>query len=175
MALRTPREKELKRIKNALRFFNSLSFLDEFEILIREGERKEVIALTKELWEFINQNKLECIVGIKIGEVGKRLRLTIEGAYWIVKTDRRKVWVNERGEMLFLYGRDIFASSVIKAEGFRENEIVFVCNSDGDVIGIGKSRFDCERIKDVESDRVVVENLVDRGEYIRKERLYDAF
>jgi 60S ribosome subunit biogenesis protein NIP7 len=77
--------------------------------------------------------------------------------------------------MLFLYGRDIFASSVIKAKEFKENEIVFVCNEDDDVLGIGKSRFDSERISFIDPDRVVIENLTDRGQYLRKKKLYSSF
>ena len=78
--------------------------------------------------------------------------------------------------MLFLYGRDIFARSVVSVtEDVRENDIVFVCNKRGDILGLGKSRFDSERYKEVDEDRVVVENLVDRGEYLRKKKLYDAY
>jgi 60S ribosome subunit biogenesis protein NIP7 len=40
---------------------------------------------------------------------------------------------------------------------------------------LGKSRFEAEKVRSVEEDRVVVENLVDRGQYIRKEKLYSSF
>ncbi len=177
MALREPRKKELKRIVGALRYFNSLDFLKDHVVLIRENEKKEVVALSKDLASFLEKSGLMkfCIAGLKIGEVGRRFRFSLEGAFWLVKADKKKVWVNEKGEMLFLYGRDIFASSVIKATDFGENEIVFVCNKYGDILGIGKSRFPAEKIAEVEENRVVVENLVDRGEYIRHSRLYNSF
>ena len=78
--------------------------------------------------------------------------------------------------MLFLYGRDIFSESVVKATpDIKENDIVFVCNKAGDILGIGKSRYPAEKLRSVERDRVVVGNLVDRGEYLRKEKVYASF
>jgi 60S ribosome subunit biogenesis protein NIP7 len=180
MPLREPSKKELKVIKNALRFFNSLDFLENCRVLINESRgKKEVYAVGRDLYHFLQNHlqnhEIECYAGIKIGEVGKRFRLSLEGAFWLVRTKKRKVWVNDRGEMLFLYGRDIFASSVVKAERFDQNEVVFVCNRSGDILGLGKSRFEAEKVRSVEEDRVVVENLVDRGQYIRKEKLYSSF
>lgn len=165
-------EKELKVLRKALKFFNSLDFLDSFRLLALE---KEVFAVSPELYEFLKQKNLECTAGVKIGEIGKRLRLTLEGSFWLVKNDKRKVWVNERGEMLFLYGRDIFAGSIVKTGKFKENEVVFVCNKHGDILGIGRSRFGSEEIRKIREDRVAIENLVDRGAYLRHEKLYSSF
>ncbi len=175
MAIRKPTKKELKVIKKALASFGSFDFLEEFSIYIKEGERKEVYAVSKDLEQFIGKLN-EVAFGIKIGEVGKRFRFTVEGAFFLVKRNKKKVYVNEKGEMLFLYGRDIFRESIVDVtDDVRENDIVFVCNKKGDIIGIGKARFGRDRIFDVEEGRVVVENLVDRGEYIRKEKLYNAY
>ena len=183
MELREPLEKELKVIRRALKFFGFESGLysdSHFVLLIHQtGNVKEVYALTPELAEFLKSGvKVVEVVsaGIKVGEVGKRFRLTLEGAFFLAKTKKKRVYVNKKGEMLFLYGRDIFASSVMKAsQDIRENDVVFVCNTRGDILGIGRSRYDGDRIRSVEEDRVVVENLVDRGEYLRKEKLYRAF
>ena len=174
MEVRELKKKELKILKNALRFFRSEDILEKYKIFVVERDKKEVYVATKEIHSLNSKLNFKHL-GIKIGEIGKRLRLTLEGAYLIVK-NRKRVFVNETGEMLFLYGRDIFASSVIKTDrDVMEHDIVFVCNKDGDILGIGKSRYDAARIKDVEKDRVVVENLVDRGEYIRGDRTYNAY
>ncbi len=178
MSFRKPKQKELKRILSALRYFDSLSFLRDHDLFIKESGRREVWALSKDLSDFLVRNGLLNVVasaGIKVGEVGRRFRFSLEGTFWLVKNNRKKIWVNDKGEMLFLYGRDIFASSVIRAESFGENDIVFVCNRRDDVIGIGKSRFPADKIREVSGDRVVVENLVDRGEYLRHTRLYECF
>ncbi|ADB57627.1 PUA domain-containing protein [Archaeoglobus profundus] len=177
--LRKPKRREEKVVKSALRAFGSENFLEENELLIKDSEgAKELYALSKDLANFINRVKLNYVcVGIKVGEVGsRRLRFTLEGSFYLIRREKKKVYVDEKGEMLFLYGRDIFARSVVKVtDDVEENDVVFVCNSKGDILGLGKSRFDASRYKDVEEDRVVVENLVDRGEYLRKEKLYKAF
>ena len=175
MAIRKPTKKELKVIRKALAAFGSIDFLSDFSIYVKEGEKKEVYAVSKDLDSLIGKLN-EVSFGIKIGEVGRRFSFTLEGAFFLVKKNKKKVYVNEKGEMLFLYGRDIFRESLIEVtKDVKENDIVFVCNKRGDILGIGKTRFDAERIFEVEEGRVVVENLVDRGEYIRKERLYNAY
>ncbi len=172
MAFREPNQKELKRIRAALRYFGSEDFLQEYALLIKEGDKREVFAVSRDL---IGRVKNFTTAGVKIGEIGRRFRFSLEGTFWLVKKCRKMVVTNERGEMLFLYGRDLFASSIVKAAGFGENEVVFVYNGRGDIIGIGKSRFPAEMLKEVPEDRVFVDNLVDRGEYIRHTKLYSSF
>ncbi|WP_457549159.1 PUA domain-containing protein [Archaeoglobus sp.] len=176
---RKPKRREEKVVRSALRAFGSENLLKENELLIKDsGGKKELYALSKDLANFIGMVKLNYVcVGIKVGEVGsRRLRFTLEGSFYLIRREKKRVYVDEKGEMLFLYGRDIFARSVVKVtDDVEENDVVFVCNDRGDILGLGKSRFDACRYKDVENDRVVVENLVDRGEYLRKEKLYEAF
>ncbi len=175
--LRKPRKRELKVIRSALGAFGSIDFLDENEVLIKE-DNKDVYALSKDLARFLELFKIDFVsAGIKIGEAGsRRFRFTVEGAYYLARRNKKRVYVNERGEMLFLYGRDIFRGSIVDVTGdVRENDVVFVCNRRGDILGIGRIRFDADRIWDLDDDRIVVENLVDRGEYLRKQRLYNAF
>ncbi len=178
--LRRPTKKELKVINSALRAFGSADFLKDNEILIRDDGSgvREAYALSRDLVKFLELFKLNYVhAGLKVGEVGsRRFRFSLEGSFYLVRRDKKKVFVNERGEMLFLYGRDIFAESVVKVtEDVRENDVVFVCNTKGDILGIGRARFDARRIREVAKDRVVVENLVDRGEYLRKEKTYNAY
>jgi 60S ribosome subunit biogenesis protein NIP7 len=192
--LRKPSKKELKVILPALRAFGSTDFLKDNELLLldivigEDGSRKivdkdakgrirEVYALSKDLVKFLELYKLNFVhAGLKVGEVGsRRFRFSLEGSFYLAKKDKKRVYVNEKGEMLFLYGRDIFAESVLRATSdVEENDIVFVCNRNGDILGIGKARFDARRIKEAGS-RVVVENLVDRGEYLRKEKTYSSY
>lgn len=163
--------KKERVLRKGLKFFNSLDFLKEKKLVVKGNE---VFAVSEELYEFLKKG-IDCYFGVKVGEIGKRLRLTLEGSFWLMRNEKKKVWVNEKGEMLFLYGRDIFAESVVNVGDFGENEVVFVCNRYGDIIGIGRARFDSHRILEQKRDRVVVENLVDRGAYLRHEKLYEAF
>lgn len=168
------KEKRRKKVvRSALKFFGSLNILSEIELLLKG---KELYLISKDLAEFLEKKKIDCIAGIKVGEVGsERLRLTLEGTYWLVKNEKKRVFVNEKGEMLFLYGRDIFAGSVERCTEFDENEIVFVCNRFGDIIGLGRSKYPSKKLKELEKDKVFVQNLVDRGEYIRGKKIYEAY
>jgi len=174
MAFRNPTDKELKTIRKALRYFGGEDVLDEYVLLVREGEKKEVFGVSKELESILDKIDVY-YAGVKLGEVGKRFRFSLEGTFWLLRKNRNRVWVNERGEMLFLYGRDIFAGSVERTTEFKENSIVFVCNRNNDVLGIGRSRYPSELVRELPEDRVFVENLVDRGEYLRHEKTYMCF
>ncbi len=169
------RKKKKKVVKNAARFFGFEEKLKREEFKLKG---KEVFMISRELEEVLKkirvEDKLVC-AGIKVGEVGKKFRFTLEGAFFLAKKEKKKVYIDEKAEMLFLYGRDVFSSSIEKvSRDVKENDTVFVCNRFGDVIGIGRARFDVKEIAR-KGERVAVENLVDRGEYLRKEKLYASF
>ena len=65
-----------------------------------------------------------------------------------------RVFVNQKAEQLFLYGRDIFMKSIVKG---KKSGTVLVCNEKGEPLGIGK--FEGETLK----------NVVDLGFYLRSE------
>lgn len=157
-----------------MRAYSSKNFLDNCILLV--NEKREVFALSKELGDFIGKNRIAFMrAGLKVGEIGKKFRFSLEGSFFLAKKKKKKVYVNKKGEMLFLYGRDLLAESVRKALGVKKGDTVFVCNTYGDIIGIGRSRFDEDEMRSIEKDTVVVENLVDRGEYFRKKKLYSSF
>jgi ribosome biogenesis protein Nip4 len=66
-----------------------------------------------------------------------------------------KVFVKSKAEQLFLYGRDILESSILK--GQKNSGLVLVCNEQGDKLGFGMFQ-----------DKVI-KNLADIGLYLRKE------
>ena len=178
MRFREPKKKESKVIESALRAFGSEEFLDEYKLLILESKgKKEVYSLSNDLYNFFKKADIDPIsAGLKLGEVGRRFRFTVEGTFFLVKKKKKRVYLSDKGEMLFLYGRDIFSGSVVKAtDDIKENDVVFVCNKAGDILGIGRSRYEAIKLRSVEKDRVVVENLVDRGQYLRKEKVYSSF
>ncbi len=178
MKFREPKKKETKVIESALKVFDSESFLDEYKLLILDSKgKKEVYSLSNDLYDFLKGANFNPVsAGVKLGEVGRRFRFTVEGAFFLAKKKKKRVYLNDKGEMLFLYGRDVFSGSIVKATGdIKENDIIFVCNKAGDILGIGRSRYDADRLRSVEKDRVAVENLVDRGQYLRKEKIYSSF
>ncbi len=179
MEIRELKQKELKVLRNALRYFRAESFLRTHRFFVVENERKNLFMCTPEVYRLISgqSSGINFVwAGVKTGEItSRKVRFTLEGAYYLAgKKDR--IFVSSKGEMLFLYGRDILASSVQSWDrSIKENYVVFVANNYGDILGIGRLRHPPEKISDLDPDEIAVENLVDRGEYLRKNRLYDAF
>ena len=181
------RKKKRKIVENAARFFGFSSLLKKEDFRLRD---KEVFLLSRDLGKVLDKidgmdegeiDETETLTknlvsaGIKVGEAGRRFRFSLEGTFFLARKEKKRVYVDGKAEMLFLYGRDVFSSSVEKVtQDVRENDIVFVCNRYGDIIGIGRARFDAKEISK-KGERVAVENLVDRGEYLRKEKLYASF
>jgi 60S ribosome subunit biogenesis protein NIP7 len=178
MNLRKLDSKKKKKIfYDAARFFGFKSLLKVYDFRLENGK---VFMLSMQLGVAVDEmpEKLKerlVFAGIKVGEVGRKFRFTLEGSFFLARKERKKVYVNEMAEKLFLYGRDVFSSSIIKDSGdIMENDTVFVCNVWGDILGIGKARYASEVIGK-KGEKIAVENLVDRGEYLRKKKLYSAF
>jgi len=91
---RKPKKREEKVLNSALRYFK-FDFKD-CKILIRESNgKREVYLLSDDLVDFLEKSNIEFVIaGIKIGEIGKRLRLTLEGSFF-VKCGKRVV-LNEK-------------------------------------------------------------------------------
>jgi|Deesub1362B_J571_1020462.scaffolds.fasta_scaffold00058_19 60S ribosome subunit biogenesis protein NIP7 len=162
--MRTPEKKEMKVIIAGLRYWGGLQILKGRSILLRE---REVLLIPSRLTDTALSLK-PYFCGVKIGDLSsRRFHISLEGAYLISKfSNRKKVFVNEKAEMLVLYGRDVFGTSVIDStKDIRENDEVMICNSLGEAIAIGRARVSWDRIKE---DRVVVTNLRDRGWYTRE-------
>ena len=66
-----------------------------------------------------------------------------------------KIFVDQRAEKKFIYGKNIPISSIVKKQ--TDSGVFLVCGSEGDILGIGV--FDGDYVK----------NLADIGLYLRKE------
>ena len=80
----------------------------------------------------------------------------------IAKISGRKVFVNDKGEWLFLCGRDIFGKSITKANA--NGGFVLVQSMKDENLGYGKIVGNITN-----KERIVVKNLLDKGEYLRRE------
>ncbi len=75
--------------------------------------------------------------------------------------ERGVVYVSEKAGMLFLYGRDILCSSVLRVKGGkpRRRQLVIVANKRGEALGLGVFE---------KKGSVCVENKLDLGWYLRR-------
>ena len=117
-------------------------------------------------------NKDPYLAGIKLGELRKHTSLSLEGAHIFAEnTNEKKIVVTDQAEALVLYGRDVFGQSIINhTNDFEENEIVLITNRYGDAIGIGRTRYNADKIQ---NQGVTVTNIADRGWYLREENKYE--
>ena len=98
--------------------------------------------------------------GLAIGELRRGgFKLGLEGAYIIAGRAKKYIKVNEKGEQLVLYGRDVFVNSVVEQGDIEKGEPCLILNTRGEALAIGRA---------VMEKDIFVENLQDRGMYLRK-------
>ncbi len=130
------------------------------ELLVAKNGRQVVSVASRKVLKTLKRMKHEPYsAGLAIGEIKKgEFRLGLEGAYLIAGRASKYVKVNEKGEQLVLYGRDVFINSVVEQGEIRKGDPCFILNLRGEPLALGRVRM----------EDVFVENLQDRGMYLRK-------
>jgi len=157
------------------RFFDKWDLFHYFKdknLLVREGKVREFFMMTDDAKQ-LTLNKDPYLAGIKLGELRKHVSLGLEGArIFAENADKKKIVVTDQAEALVLYGRDVFGQSIIQhTNDFEENEIVLITNRYGDAIGIGRTRYRVDKIRE---KGVTVTNIADRGWYLREETDFEV-
>ncbi len=100
-------------------------------------------------------------IGLYLGEEkNKKFMASPALLELIAKKSEVKVFVGEKAEWLFLCGRDVFEKSMFKMNV--KTGIVLVQNKRDENIGLGKL--------DKEKGSILLTNLLDRGDYLRREQ-----
>ena len=76
------------------------------------------------------------------------------------KKSKNKVFVNEEAEWLFLCGRDVFPSNIVKDAS--KEKIFLVQNERDENLGLG--------MKTKHKGKKIIKNLKDRGDFLRREK-----
>lgn len=125
-------------------------------------QEKDTLAIRKDLFlcplkEKVHQFEQLRYAGCWIGEIEDGiLKPSPEYVDILSQSSKNRVVVNEKGEWLFLCGRDLLAESIISMES--DDDLVFVFNRYGENIGLG-----CRKAK-------TIKNLTDKGIYLRMEK-----
>lgn len=98
----------------------------------------------------------ECIAH----ERGNNIVPSVDFLQVMGKQAKRKVVVNEKGEWLFICGRDLFEDAIVKSNGAKKDDIVVVLNQHMECIGYG--RF-------IDS-KIAVKRIFDIGDLLRREK-----
>jgi ribosome biogenesis protein Nip4 len=106
--------------------------------------------------------------GLYLGKVKNRvffpsfnlLNLLVDVAANKVVIDRKAAW-------LFICGRDVFQAGILKALGSkRKGDVTLVLNEFGECLGFGK----IIDISDESAGKVAVKNILDVGDFLRREK-----
>lgn len=145
-----------------------ISFVKQFtknevnELNNTEKIGRNYFYLSKELKELKDSIKLEPhSAGLPLGQIkNNKFRPSIALLDILNNYTDQKVFVNKKGETMFLYGKDVFAENFDKCDA-REG-FCLVLNDKGEVLGYG------EIITKAKNKLLL--NLLDRGDFLRRER-----
>ncbi|AEH06698.1 PUA domain-containing protein [Methanothermococcus okinawensis] len=165
---------EIKSVKNHLITYlgnNIENFKFENLYVLEDKDKYDVIYANKEVLEIL-KNFAKNIYGVgisfgnfeikhsnsgnKINKINKiKFSISLEGMSLISKDIvKNYIIVNKKGETLFLYGRDIFKSSILEMNGGGK---VAVFNKNRELLGIGNY-----------GGGDMIKNIIDKGWYLRK-------
>ncbi len=163
---------EIKSVKNILTNYigkNIENFKFENLYVLEDKEKYEVIYANREVLESLKNFKNIYGAGISFGsfEIKRstggdsnktnkiKFSISLEGMSLISKDiTKNYVVVNKKGETLFLYGRDVFKSSILEINGGGK---VAVFNKNKELLGIGSY-----------GGGDIIKNIIDKGWYLRK-------
>ena len=158
--------------KMAERKFPGAAKLFEGNIILARNNRVEIFKVSDELlkiYKLLREYREPYCFSNFIGEATKKFRISLMAIHEYVKLGKRIVRINEKAEQLFLYGRDVFSSSIVShTNDFDEGDYVMVCNDKGEALGVGQAMAPAQIINEL-GDFIAVKNLMDLGWYLRHE------
>lgn len=158
--------RERTKLNSLFSYWNVFDYFKDREFLIND---KEIFMVNNK--EFILKNN-PYYAGIKVCSIKKHLHTSLEILQLFVDNNAGKqVMINNHTEQLFLYGRDIFGSSIIKhTNDFDANDEVIIVNRYDEALGLGRTRYNADEIM---QDTVTITNIQDLGIYLRGESYYE--
>ncbi len=158
MKFRELSSKELEALKRGLQEYGAKADFPG-KLMLSFNGRREVVLLSEEAFELLKRLGEAYSAGLKLGEIKrKKFKLDLEGAFLISRQAENVVVVNSKGEELALYGRDIFINSVLQYPELKKGERCLIVNTKKEALAIGRFT----------GEKVFVENIKDRGWYLRK-------
>ena len=164
MKYRALNREEIESIKNILSYYLSKEDIENFKFknlyLLYDRDRYDVIYATEEVLKNLRLFKNIYGAGLIFGNFKKKkdkikFTLSLEGMDLISKDIvKNYAVVNRKGEVLFLYGRDIFLTSVLELKGGGR---LAIFNRDREFLGIGSY-----------GGGDIIKNVIDKGWYLRE-------
>jgi len=152
----------MKPIKDFVGRFNAKILLDETFVV---KKRNRYFLLNEALKNVIARNFF--YAGLYLGKMRKgRFFPSFNLLKMIGKTKANKIVVDKKTEWLFICGRDIFKRGIKKVKGSRKKgSYVLILNMKDECLGYGKILHNLNKT----SERVVIKNILDIGDFLRRE------
>ncbi len=132
-------------MKKILDYYGVKMDLSDYKLMKIE---KELYIVKKDMVPFLKGEVKAAGLKVKDSEI------SLEFAFKIARyATKNKVIINERGETLFLYGRDIFRNNIIRGDLKKGKKLTL--NSKNECLGIGFW------------DGKILKNVKDRGMFLR--------
>ena len=124
---------------------------------------------------FLLSKNLKAIASRNFFYAGRYLGKVKDGKFFpsfnllaiLAEAEASKVVVNEKAAWLFICGRDIFGGGIVSVQGSRrEGDFALVLNEFEECLGFGR----IVRDLGAKDAKVVVQNILDVGDFLRRER-----
>mgnify|MGYP001082455815 FL=1 len=153
----------MKQIKDFVSRFQTRISLDK-NLIVKRRDRY-----------FLLNDSLKRLISKDFFYAGTYLGKTKRGKFFpsfnllrmIVGKKANKVIVDKKTEWLFICGRDIFKQGITGMMGSkRKGDYTLILNQHGECLGFGKILCNLDKAK----DGVVIENISDIGDFLRREK-----
>lgn len=139
--------------------------IDEFITMFTESPSFKYVKKGKNY--FLQNDDLNDFVDLRfscyslpLGEDGKFFKPSLFLLELLSKESSNKIFLNDTAEWLFLCGRDAFLSNISKNNS--KGNVFLVQNSRDENLGLGT--------KTKHKGKVIIKNIVDRGNFLRREK-----
>jgi ribosome biogenesis protein Nip4 len=154
----------MRPLEHFLIQFGIRRFTEKDEVLFVEDNKFYLIS--KDIANTIKKTKKPFYAGLYLGKArGKKFFPSVNLLNMMKRKSRNKIWVDKKAEWLFVCGRDLFAEGITRATHcVHKGIITLVMNKSDEVLGFGKA------VKGLKEKDVVVKNIFDIGDFLRRER-----
>lgn len=139
---------------------------DELPDVVKIGRRyfydpKGLLKIaTEKRWDIFS-------VGLYLGEERGDFKPTSALIDLLAARNENRVLVGSKAAWLYLCGRDILMDGVLEPGLYKQNDLVFVADHQGNVLGYGRIY---TMYNNKWRNKIYVKHILDKGEYLRRER-----
>jgi len=151
-----------------------LDFTARFKVTISLNEK--LVVKRKKRYFLLDENLKSHLhedyyyIGFYLGKIkGGKFFPSFNLLAMMARGRARKIVVNRKTEWLFICGRDIFKRGMLRTtDSMRKGDYTLVVNRYGECLGYG--RVLCNVDEEVDKQKVIVRNISDIGDFLRRER-----